>query len=100
LALVESDLNQAEALFDKSLPTRARASIWAVYALKARLYLYQERWDKAEEYATKVLENTSFALTTEVRDWYEKPFQQMQSSSWYSLLLIRIPYTPTICQPL
>ncbi len=72
LALVESDLNQAEALFDKSLPTRARASIWAVYALKARLYLYQERWDKAEEYATKVLENTSFALTTEVRDWYEK----------------------------
>lgn len=71
LAQVESDLNQAEALFDNSLSTRARASKWAVYALKARLYLYQKRWDKAEEYATKVLDNSLFALTPEVKDWYE-----------------------------
>ncbi len=71
LAQVEEDLNQAEKLFDNLLPTRARASVWAVYALKARLYLYQERWDKAEEYATKVIDNAAFALTPEVKDWYE-----------------------------
>ena len=71
LAQVEADLDKAEQLFDNSLPTRSRASVWAVYALKARLYLYQERWDKAEEYATKVISNSAFTLTPEVSDWYE-----------------------------
>ena len=68
---VENDLNKAESLFDTSLPTRARASIWSVYALKARLYLYRENWAKAEEYATKVIDSNLFALTPEVKDFYE-----------------------------
>ena len=68
---VEADLNKAESLFDASLPTRARASIWATYALKARLYLYRENWAKAEEYASKVIDNSAFSLTPEVKDFYE-----------------------------
>ena len=71
LKQTEDDLDKAEQLFDNSLTSRARASIWAVYALKARLYLYQERWDKAEAYASKVIDNQLFALTPEVKDWYE-----------------------------
>ena len=71
LTQVEADLDKAEQLFDNSLPNRARASVWAVYALKARLYLYRKQWDKAEEYASKVINNTAFALTPEISSWYE-----------------------------
>jgi len=62
---VLNDLNEAESLFgsDESINDRGRISIWAVYALKARLYLYTEQWDKAEEYASKVINNAAFKLT-------------------------------------
>ncbi|MDR2963510.1 MAG: RagB/SusD family nutrient uptake outer membrane protein [Bacteroidales bacterium] len=60
-----NDLNQAETLFgsNATLADRGRISVWAVYALKARLYLYTNQWDLAEQYATKVIENTAFQLT-------------------------------------
>lgn len=68
---VESDLDNAESLFDNSLPSRARASLWATYALKARLYLYEKNWSKAEEYADKVIDSGLFALTENVSDFFE-----------------------------
>ncbi|RNI21840.1 RagB/SusD family nutrient uptake outer membrane protein [Rufibacter latericius] len=63
-AQVLSDLNQAEQFFTEvengavgaSYTTPARASLLAVWALKARFYLYQENWTEAENYATKVIE--------------------------------------------
>ncbi|MDR1154955.1 MAG: RagB/SusD family nutrient uptake outer membrane protein [Bacteroidales bacterium] len=60
------DLDEAERLFDAAGQTvidRGRASVWAVYALKARLYLYTDRWEEAEEYAGKLIGNTDFELT-------------------------------------
>lgn len=60
------DLDEAERLFGAAGQTvidRGRASVWAVYALKARLYLYTDRWDEAEEYAGKLIGNTDFGLT-------------------------------------
>jgi hypothetical protein len=56
-----NDLNQAENLFgaDNSINDRGRISIWMVYALKARLYLYTQQWGEAEIYASKVIANTS-----------------------------------------
>ena len=71
LAQVEADLDKAEQLFDNSLSSRARASVWAVYALKARLYLYQKQWEQAELYASKIIDNPAFTLTSEISNWYE-----------------------------
>jgi len=61
-----TDLNRAEELFgsDYTVSDKGRLSVWAVYALKARLFLYTEQWERAEEYASKVIGNTSsFGLT-------------------------------------
>ncbi|MCL1973605.1 MAG: RagB/SusD family nutrient uptake outer membrane protein, partial [Bacteroidetes bacterium] len=65
-AQILSDLDQAETLFgsDQSISDKGRISLWAVYALKARVYLYTGQWEEAEQYAAKIINNTSlFGLT-------------------------------------
>ncbi len=57
-ARVLADLNSADSLLTETI-VRNRANKFSVYALKARYYLYNENWDKAEEYATKVISNTT-----------------------------------------
>ena len=94
------DLNQAEELFgtDQSISDRGRVSIWAVYALKARLYLYTEQWEKAEEFASKLLGNTSvFGLTDEPEGFFktakskesifEYPFSNADKLPFYTYYL-------------
>ncbi|MDR2791975.1 MAG: RagB/SusD family nutrient uptake outer membrane protein, partial [Tannerellaceae bacterium] len=75
---VESDLDIAERLLDGTgwNGNKGRVSIWAVYAFKARLYLYQERWQEAETYASKLTDNPDLALTPlEAGDnWFETRF--------------------------
>lgn len=56
-----ADLNKAEELLPATI-NRNRANKYTVFALKARLYLYTEKWDLAEEFATKSIDNTSFKL--------------------------------------
>lgn len=68
---VKADLSQAEALFDNGLPSRAKASLWAVYALKARVLLYLEDWDGAADYAGRVIGSGHFSLTPEVSGFFE-----------------------------
>ncbi len=58
---VLEDLNQAEKLIT-NVSDRSRATIHAVNALKARLYLYTEQWDQAEAYATKAITASGLAL--------------------------------------
>jgi hypothetical protein len=75
---VESDLDIAESALAGSNwnVNKGRVSIWAVYAFKARLYLYQERWAEAETYASKLIDNPELRLTNlEAGDnWYETRF--------------------------
>lgn len=51
---------------------KAYMSKVAAQALLARVYLYKNDWDKAKEYATKVIENGSISLisNSEVVDYY------------------------------
>ncbi|MDR1683724.1 MAG: RagB/SusD family nutrient uptake outer membrane protein [Candidatus Symbiothrix sp.] len=80
----QSDLDEAESLLaDVTLSNRGRASIWSVRALKARLYLFTEKWDKAEEYATKLIDNTSIQLTTTLSDFFAK---QLSSEAIFELV--------------
>jgi len=57
-AQVLADLNQAEQLIT-DVADRSRANIYAVYALKARFYLYTSQWELAEEYAGKTITASS-----------------------------------------
>ncbi|WP_132053735.1 RagB/SusD family nutrient uptake outer membrane protein [Pseudocnuella soli] len=58
---VISDLDKAEALLSPTTD-RHRATQKTVWALKARYYLYRKAWVKAEEYATKVIDDTNYKL--------------------------------------
>ncbi|MDR3252613.1 MAG: RagB/SusD family nutrient uptake outer membrane protein [Tannerella sp.] len=78
LKQVESDLNEAESKFGSTAwnVNKGRVSIWAIYAFKARLYLYQERWADAESYATKLISHPELALTglEAGNNWFETRF--------------------------
>lgn len=75
---VEADLDIAEAKLSGTAwnVNKGRVSIWAVYAFKARLYLYQERWADAENYASKLIENPDLMLTVleESDNWFVTRF--------------------------
>ncbi|GHT46422.1 membrane protein [Bacteroidia bacterium] len=75
---VENDLDIAETnLAGTSWGTnKGWVSIWAVYAFKARLYLYQERWADAETYASKLIGNADLKLTglEAGSNWFETRF--------------------------
>lgn len=68
-AQVLADLEQAETLLPP-LTVRSRASKEAVWALKARLYLYQQNWEKAEEFATLVLNSGKSRLVQPYSAFY------------------------------
>ncbi|HKG08055.1 MAG TPA: RagB/SusD family nutrient uptake outer membrane protein [Pedobacter sp.] len=56
-----SDLNSAENLLSATV-NRNRANKFTAYALKAKLYLYTQKWDLAEEFATKSIISNNFEL--------------------------------------
>lgn len=62
-AQVLSDLNAAEQLLPNTTD-RYRATRKTVWALKARYYLYQKDWQKAEEFADKLLSDSDYELVT------------------------------------
>jgi hypothetical protein len=84
-AQVLADLNQAEQLIT-DVADRSRANIYAVYALKARFYLYTEQWALAEEYATKNIAATSvFELV--------KPYSTFYTGRLTKESILEITYT-------
>lgn len=69
-AQVLADLDQAEKLIT-DVADRSRVNLYAVYALKARYYLYQQNWTLAEEYASKSISNTAtFELVKPFSSFY------------------------------
>jgi len=61
-AQVLSDLEAAESLLPNTV-NRFRATEKTVWALKARVYLYQKNWAKAEEFADKLVsDSTNYKL--------------------------------------
>lgn len=63
-AQVLKDLNTAEPLLPTTV-NRNRATQATVWALKARLYLYTKQWSLAEEYASRVINDTqNYTLVT------------------------------------
>ena len=77
---VLSDLEIAEANIDNSV-NRVRATLHAVWALKARYYLYNQQWDKAIEYATRVIDQSdSYSLVVPFDSWFKNGVSQTPES--------------------
>lgn len=66
---VEKDLNEAEALLPDGL-NRIHATKRTVWALKARLYLYRKQWDKAEDYASRLIALNDYELLKPYSSWF------------------------------
>ncbi len=68
--MIIQDLIEAEQLmvedFSFSGGDRSRPNRWAATALLARVYLYLEQWENAEQKATQLIENGSFSLATDL----------------------------------
>ena len=59
---VLDDLEVAEKLITRDGYGSPYITVGAVNALYARVYLHMQNWEKAEEYATKVIENKNLSL--------------------------------------
>lgn len=57
-AQVLSDLDKAESLLTNTV-NRNKATQKTVWALKARFYLYRQDWEKAENFASKVIDDAT-----------------------------------------
>jgi hypothetical protein len=85
---ISDDLDVAQSLLplNPSALNRNRASIYAVYALKARLFLYLKNWGKAADYADLVIkEATKFTLV--------KPYAQFFNAKNTTESIFEIDYT-------
>ena len=71
LSQVRSDLEKSVTLFDETIPDKGRASVWASYALLARVSLYQEDFASAESYSSRVIDSGKFSLCENVSDFYQ-----------------------------
>ncbi len=76
---VLADLTQAETLLPDDASTRNRAQKSTARALRARLHLYRQEWAPAETYATQVIANTKYALTTTYKSFFTAPFLSSES---------------------
>jgi len=93
-AQVLSDLNRAESLLVET-EDRNRANRFSVYALKARYYLYNQQWDLAEQYASKVISSAAnftlvkpyssfFTGKNTTESIFELAFSTADKSSFYT----------------
>lgn len=66
-AFIEEDLNEAEKYLPKLTDTKGKIlpDLACAYGLKARLYMWDEQYDKARTYARKAIDETSSKPMTE-----------------------------------
>jgi hypothetical protein len=68
-AQVLKDLTAAEPLLTNTT-NRNRVTQKTVWAIRARYHLYRQEWDKAEEYATKLIDDPSYKLVKPYSAFY------------------------------
>ena len=84
-AFIEKDLDSAQILLPTAI-NRNRANQYATKALKARLYLYQKDWVKAEDFATQVINDSAdFKLV--------KPYNQFYTTKNSTESIFEVDYT-------
>ncbi|MDR2691156.1 MAG: RagB/SusD family nutrient uptake outer membrane protein [Dysgonamonadaceae bacterium] len=66
---VNEDLAKAESLL-KQTNSRIRIDLGVVQALIARVALYQKQWERAETYATKLIDHPKYALVKPYQEFY------------------------------
>jgi len=76
---VLADLVEAEKLLPEDATTRNRAQKSAARALRARLHLYREQWEDAEQYASQVIANDKYALVQPYSAFFTAPFLTEES---------------------
>lgn len=76
---VIEDLEIAENLLSDDQSTRNRAQKSTARALLARVYLYAGEWEKAEDYATQVIENPKYELVYPYHEFFKGPFLSKES---------------------
>lgn len=76
---VIEDLEIAENLLPEDSSTRNRAQKSVARALLSRVYLYTGEWDKAEEYATLVIDNPKYELVYPYGEFFKGPFLSKES---------------------
>ena len=68
---VLTDLEEAELNLSENV-NRVRATKHTVWALRARLHLYEQKWELAEHYATKLIDKTTnYTLVYPFGDWFQ-----------------------------
>lgn len=83
-AQIESDCERAAALLPAQYPAAetGRATKGAAYALAAKAYLYEKKWDKVLEYVGKVKGLGIYALMPDYEDNFRKNTQNNAESVW------------------
>lgn len=73
-AKLQSDLLEAENLLSENYPTadRTRINRTAARLLLARVFIYNQQWEKARQYANLVTANPSYALETSLANVFLK----------------------------
>ena len=83
-AQIQSDCEEAAALLPAVHPAAStgRATKGAAYALAAKAYLYEGKWEKVLEYVAKVKGIGVYALMADYRDNFGKDTQNNAESVW------------------
>lgn len=83
-AQIESDCERAAGLLPAQYPAAetGRATKGAAYALAAKAYLYEKKWDKVLEYVGKVKGLGIYALMPDYEDNFRKNTQNNAESVW------------------
>jgi hypothetical protein len=83
---IVSDLLKAQLLLQEEYDgERVRANRGAATALLARMYLYLGQWSKAEEEATKVINNELYALEDDLTHVFQKSSPEAILQLWSSI---------------
>ncbi|MCK6693006.1 MAG: RagB/SusD family nutrient uptake outer membrane protein [Thermoanaerobaculia bacterium] len=83
-AQIEADCERAAGLLPAQYPAAetGRATKGAAYALAAKAYLYEKKWDKVLEYVGKVKGLGIYALMPDYEDNFRKNTQNNAESVW------------------